>query len=373
MLVKLTDITLEPKEEVGGLVYSFSATASEVAEFTLDNCRTYGIQTLGSLVDHITTAGTAIGQLYRVGTTGENLGEEIKQIQEHSIITHSSIYDYEVDHIKWMRMEFQSDPYFVNISQLNSKSMTNLTSDTYVPGYFYGYVFSITLLPNSQQGTSERWIFVQPDGRFDLIDSGSENFTTEVFECTIYNTYINGKSLYDNAYEEVSDAIDKDESVKNTEAIAIAEENLALLDIYEDLNIQGIKLLHDDTVTLDYQCTVKKKYSDSDVSQKYFEYNVGQIAQTFPALSTTEVNNSENHHYSIAYSNTGFNDEDFAVSGDKRRFINNYCPIVTQLKNQYEYDRYIKDTGQLSEARTLDAFGPVKIEAPENTVVMLAA
>ena len=43
MLVKLMDIQLTPNENLGRLIYSFSCTAYEVAEATLENMEKYNI------------------------------------------------------------------------------------------------------------------------------------------------------------------------------------------------------------------------------------------------------------------------------------------------------------------------------------------
>ena len=44
ILVKLTDINLTPNQSLGRMVYSFSAIATEVAEYNMDNCKKYNFQ-----------------------------------------------------------------------------------------------------------------------------------------------------------------------------------------------------------------------------------------------------------------------------------------------------------------------------------------
>ena len=48
ILVRLTGITLTPNESLGRRIYSFSATASEVADFSCKNCDLYGVQNIGT-------------------------------------------------------------------------------------------------------------------------------------------------------------------------------------------------------------------------------------------------------------------------------------------------------------------------------------
>lgn len=46
LLVKLSDVSCSPNQQIGRLVYSFSATATEVAKYNIDNCLKYKITVL---------------------------------------------------------------------------------------------------------------------------------------------------------------------------------------------------------------------------------------------------------------------------------------------------------------------------------------
>lgn len=43
MLVRLTDISFSPRQELGRMIYDFAATATEIDDYSLDNCKKYGI------------------------------------------------------------------------------------------------------------------------------------------------------------------------------------------------------------------------------------------------------------------------------------------------------------------------------------------
>lgn len=51
ILVRLTGITLTPNQSLGRRIYSFSATASEVADFSCKNCDLYGVQDIGTYLN----------------------------------------------------------------------------------------------------------------------------------------------------------------------------------------------------------------------------------------------------------------------------------------------------------------------------------
>lgn len=46
ILVKLTDITFSPVQSLGRMLYSFSATATEIDSYSIENCEKYNIQTI---------------------------------------------------------------------------------------------------------------------------------------------------------------------------------------------------------------------------------------------------------------------------------------------------------------------------------------
>jgi hypothetical protein len=61
MLVRLMNISLTPKQELGRMLYSFTADAIEMDEYNIFNCDKYNIQNINGYVPikHIETiAGT---------------------------------------------------------------------------------------------------------------------------------------------------------------------------------------------------------------------------------------------------------------------------------------------------------------------------
>ena len=85
MLIKLMNITLTPKQQLGRLLYSVEATAVEIDEATVQKLDYYGIQYIGEYNPNITFNETLLGQLNRFRTEWvlNNDGEqELATIEE---------------------------------------------------------------------------------------------------------------------------------------------------------------------------------------------------------------------------------------------------------------------------------------------------
>ena len=68
MLIKLMNITLTPKQQLGRLLYSVDATAVEIDDATIQRMDYYGIQKIGTYNPNITFSEVFIGQLNRFET-----------------------------------------------------------------------------------------------------------------------------------------------------------------------------------------------------------------------------------------------------------------------------------------------------------------
>ena len=78
ILVKLMSISLTPKQELGRLLYNFSATLVEVAERNLDNYDIYNIQSIGNYSTDIVATEDMFGQLQGPIAAGENIVQILK-------------------------------------------------------------------------------------------------------------------------------------------------------------------------------------------------------------------------------------------------------------------------------------------------------
>ena len=389
MLVKLTDISLEPKEGLQGLVYNFSCTVQEVAEYNLENCRKYGIQTLGFLTDTFSTTGVALGQLHRAYDNGEDLVREAIMVQNHSIAVEDAHYEYTIDHLKWIRLDFQSSPYYIRLEEQSDGSKVLQTWDDFpsaeqakynIDQLLYGYVFKLKL-----HDDNGRYIYVDPMGRFEMIDAGSADATTDVFETSIYNTFITVQKNIDDTrsssntstthtivargeflslYElelRLAQALHSNLSSEAIEMIAVqkAEAELEKLDIYEDFDITSVECCHDgDIIYMDYQCAIDKEYHETVVVGESYDYVTGEAFVDWRAAPD-------------AFSETA-----------TKKTTHLYESLAQYLTDKYTYRHYqfkLRGDGktreygsQLEKYRDIGAFGPLLIEAPPGTVCLIA-
>lgn len=130
LLIKLMSITLTPKQELGRLIYSFSATAVEIGEASIENLNNYGIQTIGTYQENITYGETFIGQLNRYRLENDEIVEDAYPAN-FNLIGNSSSSSIETIYskhhvgkvvngikvtnfnISYLRITIDSDPYLI--------------------------------------------------------------------------------------------------------------------------------------------------------------------------------------------------------------------------------------------------------------------
>ena len=110
ILVKLMDINLTPEQGLGRYIYSFSCTAYEIDECTLENISKYGIQDLGAYDSEIEYSNSILGQMVETIPANQNvlltLNNKYQQLAEETYIIQTSFLDY-------LKIEFQDKPYLI--------------------------------------------------------------------------------------------------------------------------------------------------------------------------------------------------------------------------------------------------------------------
>lgn len=119
ILVKLMDISFTPNQTIGRMLYSFSATAYQIADSTIENYDKYGIQRIGEYQYGIKYMESVVGQV--VGTygsvphldlvNGSTQGGLKGDIKEKIESLSPQGYIYSLNHLSWVRFTFQSAPY----------------------------------------------------------------------------------------------------------------------------------------------------------------------------------------------------------------------------------------------------------------------
>ena len=129
MFIKLMNVSLSPKNELGRLIYTFSATAYEIAPSTIQTYFTYGLLDPGTYDPSLATEKTTLGQLssYNVSQqTFSNLfkaGQDIigaGQAPAANSIAAKINYNKTIDgmvcndfNIDWLRITVESNPYLI--------------------------------------------------------------------------------------------------------------------------------------------------------------------------------------------------------------------------------------------------------------------
>lgn len=129
MLVKVMNVSLTPKTELGRLLYDFSATFVEVDEANLLNFDKYNIQIIGTYQTKIDFENTQLGQLnsyLKPFDAGTDFIDRIgKKFHYRETIDDVKIQDF---YISYFRIEFESPPYLINKTTLVPINDTDISS-----------------------------------------------------------------------------------------------------------------------------------------------------------------------------------------------------------------------------------------------------
>lgn len=151
ILVKLMDISFTPNQTLGRMLYSFSATAYEIDDCSIKNYNKYGIQNIGNYSSYIQHNFDKIGQLQDTFFSGSQKNI-ITLLQNKYELMAPNGFINRVNHIKWLRIEFNSEPYLINAEKdgtLNPLSASEQPSNNTVNGYIV-YINEIPILVNQR-------------------------------------------------------------------------------------------------------------------------------------------------------------------------------------------------------------------------------
>lgn len=266
ILVKLMDISFTPNQTLGRMLYSFSATAYEVDDYSLENLDKHGIQLIGKFSEFLKYTFSNLGQLK--GLYGGHDGQDIKNIlQEKYAQKSTDKYINTVEYIKWLRIEFNSPPYLIKTSP--SGAMYSIpVSEKPDADVALGYIVQI----------DGKQLMVSPNGFYELIDDDtvikSIIFPVEVDVTIDYEVVMNqiedttGIFNKMNFYTKVGQMADVFKSFENI-----------FLRIYEKYYISdstfGQKLLALNKVTIEAEPGAVVWVRDS-FDETHFKHEIGQ-------------------------------------------------------------------------------------------------
>lgn len=155
ILIKLMDISFTPNQTLGRMLYSFTATAYEIDDCSLEKFNNYGIQYIGDFSERIKRDFSSIGQLQDTYKANEDI---IKTLQKKYSNEATNQYVNIVKYLSWLRLEFNMPPYLIKVTENSVEPLPKdekPTEDTAL-----GYIVYINNEP----------IVVSARGFYELID-----------------------------------------------------------------------------------------------------------------------------------------------------------------------------------------------------------
>lgn len=155
ILIRLMDINLTPENALGRQIYSFTATAYEVDDCTIENIDKYNIQNIGDYSKLLGYDTEVLGQIiggFKAGIDGDVVQKLLKEKYEKQAIDG---YVNKIKKLTYLRIEFNMPPYL--IKKENGKLIPQ-TKGEHFKDTFLGYICYINGVE----------IAVKPDGIYEL-------------------------------------------------------------------------------------------------------------------------------------------------------------------------------------------------------------
>lgn len=151
IFIKLMDISLTPKQQLGRLIYTFSATAYEIDQPTISTLNSYGIINVGNYNPRVSFPRTTIGQISsfksdekpfgNIFKAGKDIiGAKSSQAASNSIAAHHN-YNQPLNNevvtdfsLSYLRLTIESEPYLIVFDgnkyiSLDDTPLSTYTSD----------------------------------------------------------------------------------------------------------------------------------------------------------------------------------------------------------------------------------------------------
>lgn len=141
ILVKLTNISFQPNQTVGRLIWNFSATVQEIADNTIENYHLYGVQSLDNKLNKFfTIAGSYLGQILEPVPANTNI---LSIIEEKYQKRANTGYITKVNYLDFLRLEPYGEPYLIKEGAQGPYKV----EDDNTEGSILGYIAKINNKP----------------------------------------------------------------------------------------------------------------------------------------------------------------------------------------------------------------------------------
>jgi len=224
IIIRLTDISFTPEKSLNRLIYSFTATATEICENSTDNYKKYNIWEVGNFVKDLSTTDTVLGQLIFNIPINKNLNRS------------GNLIDYIVN-----KYDTQGFPYAGKVRKLHAIKNLN----------------------------------IEINGYYDM----SGNYCTTPLKIYIQDNINNGVGLGNNI--KYNDSIItiftpfKNNYCFDSKIILYPSDQIVFLGDC-DKNVSSID------ITANFLCLIEMDdYIAKEIYSKVYSYNIGQIAGTY--------------------------------------------------------------------------------------------
>ena len=153
VLVKLMELNFTPNQQLGRMLYTFTANAYEKADCTVDNFDYYNIQKRGELDDYLELGSeNYIGDVKFTGVESIDVCNEIREDIENQS---NDIYKVDFQYLNWVKIDFESAPRPIKAIGDSLEYVPVGTEDSYL-----GYIIILNGIPT----------MVGPQGYYELRD-----------------------------------------------------------------------------------------------------------------------------------------------------------------------------------------------------------
>ena len=173
ILIKLMNISLSPKEELGRMLYTFSANAYEIDTVTLDNLFIYKIFSQGQESHTISSVLFGLGQLQTSTKAGTDI---IQMIQNQLNKKANTGFDEKLNYLNHIKISFESDPVLLTEGIAGPKVVKNGSNPA---NSMSGYLISLNSNP----------IIINQKGYYELSNAEITSFSV-LCDCKITLDYV---------------------------------------------------------------------------------------------------------------------------------------------------------------------------------------
>lgn len=173
ILIKLMNISLSPKEELGRMLYTFSANAYEIDTAILDNLFTYKVFSQGQESHTFSSVFFGLGQLQTSVKAGTDI---IQMIQNQLNKKANTGFDEKLNYLSHIKISFESDPVLLTEGIAGPEVVKNGSNPA---NSMSGYLISLNGNP----------IIINQKGYYELSNTKITSFSV-LCDCKITLDYV---------------------------------------------------------------------------------------------------------------------------------------------------------------------------------------